>query len=203
MDLFQAIAAGQVEARVVANTQLRTKVLLKNATNRPLSVKLPPVLAAEPILAQNFFDFPAQQNDPGPQPLGLPIQQQNGGLPGIFNIPPQQVRKVVCRGVCLEHDAPAPRSSIAYRLRPAADLVRSAGALELLRRAAGSPLPQEALQAAVWHLENGLTWEQLERKRRQVLGQPSRPYFTAHQLREARRLVSLATKPSAAQTAAN
>jgi len=54
-DLFAALKAGDVEARVVARDQHHVRVFLKNPSKRPLSVKLPDVLAARPILAQGFF----------------------------------------------------------------------------------------------------------------------------------------------------
>ena len=41
---------------------------------------------------------------------------------------------------------------------------------------------QRAAQAAAWHLNNGMSWEQLAAKRVRHLNGESRPYFTAAEI---------------------
>ncbi|MBL9082794.1 MAG: hypothetical protein JNK76_13355 [Planctomycetales bacterium] len=91
VDLHEAIAAGTVEAKVIARDAYHLRVFLKNPAKTPLTVEIPPVLAARPVLAQavlaqqNFFN-PGGQNGSsifgqGQQSNNNQTQAVSGGAP--------------------------------------------------------------------------------------------------------------------------
>lgn len=71
VELFDAIKSGDLEVRVIAKDAAGGNVLLRNTTKKPLSIKLPEVLAAVPVAAQ--FGGPGFANPGG-----------NGGLNGLI-----------------------------------------------------------------------------------------------------------------------
>ncbi|MCL2304091.1 MAG: hypothetical protein FWC43_01965 [Planctomycetaceae bacterium] len=50
-------------------------------------------------------------------------------------------------------------------------------------------MDKDAGQATIWHLNNGMSWEQLAAKTRTQPGQPKQPYFTPRQLMVAQNIV--------------
>ena len=52
VELFDAIKSGDLEVRVIAKDASGGNVLMRNTTKKPLSIKLPEVLAAVPVAAQ-------------------------------------------------------------------------------------------------------------------------------------------------------
>jgi len=52
VELFEAMEAGEIEARVVPRDQFGAKVFIENKTDEPLNVKFPKAVVATPILAQ-------------------------------------------------------------------------------------------------------------------------------------------------------
>ncbi len=104
VELFEAMRAGEIEVRVLAKDAAEGKVLIKNLTKKPLSIKLPEVFAAVPVAAQfngnnfglNNFGlnggggngFIGGQNGGQNginQNLGGGFQGQNGNFNGGFN----------------------------------------------------------------------------------------------------------------------
>ena len=53
VDLFDAMTSGQLDVKFVAKNSHDGRLLIKNNTGQPLSVKLPEAFAAVPVLAQN------------------------------------------------------------------------------------------------------------------------------------------------------
>jgi hypothetical protein len=51
---------------------------------------------------------------------------------------------------------------------------------------------QRAAQAAAWHLNNNMSWEQLAAKRLHYANHTTRPYFTADEIRHAQQIASTA-----------
>ena len=51
-DLFAAMAAGDIEAKLIPQSSKTGTVIVTNATNKPLTIKLPDAFAGVPVLAQ-------------------------------------------------------------------------------------------------------------------------------------------------------
>jgi len=205
-DLFAALKAGDVEARVVARDPHHVRVFLKNPSKRALSVKLPEVLAARPILAQNNF-FNPQGNGQGlstttssqqpAQAVGGPTSTGssrgfNGGT--IFNIPPESVREIQIDSVCLEHGKPNPKNTMPYELAPLAEVCKEPAVESLLVRYGKEGLDRDVVQVAAWNLANGLSWDKLAAMTEPVAINAVRSVYTPQQLQAARHLTDRAKK---------
>lgn len=210
-DLFAALKSGDVEAKVVVRDQHHVRVFLKNPSKRPLSVKLPEVLAARPILAQNNF-FNPQGNGQGlstttssqqpAQAVGGPTSSGssrgfNGGP--IFNIPPESVREIKIDAVCLEHGKPNPKNTMPYELVKLEEVCKEPAVESLLVRYGQGGLDRDVVQAAAWNLANGLSWDKLAAMSEQVAINAERPIYTPQQLQAARQLTERAKKEVASR----
>ena len=71
LELFDALATGDIRASVIAADSTRLTLQIHNDTDRPLAIRLPAALGAKPVLAQ--FGMP---------PGGLPGLNPGGGGPG-------------------------------------------------------------------------------------------------------------------------
>lgn len=203
-DLFLAIKEGKVEARVVARDPHHVRVFLKNPAKIPLTVKLPEVIAARPVLAQNFFNpagnGQAQGFNTSSSTSGMQAPQAVGGAtPGsssrngtIFNIPPESVRELRLDTVCLEHGRPNPKSSVTYELARLEDVCKEPAVESLLVRYGRGDLDRDVVQVAAWSLANGLAWRDLEQMTVPVAINAVRRVYSADQLQAARRLVEAA-----------
>lgn len=211
-ELFQAIKDGKVEAKVVARDPHHVRVFLKNPAKNPVSVKLPDVLAARPILAQGFFNpggggggqgfgfNSSSSSTPAPQAVG-------GATPGttarsggtVFNIPPESVREMRLDTLCLEHGKPNPKSSVSYELVKLEDVCREPAVESLLIRYGRGDLDRDVVQAAAWNLANGLAWRDLQNMTEPVAGNAVKPVYSADQLQAARRLAEGAKQEIAAR----
>ena len=52
VDMFDAIAAGTLEVKLIPKDATRANILFKNQTNQPLHLRLPEAFAGVPVLAQ-------------------------------------------------------------------------------------------------------------------------------------------------------
>ena len=208
-DLFAALKAGDVEARVVARDQHHVRVFLKNPSKRPLSVKLPDVLAARPILAQGFFGqqgngqgFNSTTSSQQPaQAVGGPMStgSSRGFGNGPFNIPPESVREIKIEAVCLEHGKPNPKNTMPYELVRLDEVCKEPAVEALLIRYGQGGLDRDVVQAAAWNLANGLSWDKLAAMTEPVAINALRPIYTPQQLQAARQLTERAKKEIAAR----
>lgn len=219
VELFEAQQTGEIGIKVVVRDQHHARVIVTNQTKVPLSIELPAVLAARPVLAQGFFGngstpgaFNGQQSGgaSAPQAIGGPSStsifanagqnQNNGGA--VFNIPPESVRALRLDCFCLEHGKPNPRSVHDYELVPLAEVNDDPALAEVLVRFGRGDVDRDATQAAVWHTANGKTWQELAAMSRMVALNASAPIFTRRQLDLAKQLASQAEKSAATKTAA-
>ena len=208
--LFDGIAQGQLQTRIVARDQFRAHLFVTNQSNKPLTVKVPDAVAAVHVLKQNGFfpQFPPGQNQQANQNqnnvIGLIEQgtgqdlggQVNGAnnqpFDGLFSIPPKKTMKLEFDTVCLDHGKPHPRSSMKYMLIPIEKQSDYVALQQLLAVADPDKTDRLAIQAAAWHLANGLSWKKLESKRDSELAVINHPYFTKRQLETAKSLVASA-----------
>lgn len=121
-------------------------------------------------------------NNVGANPFAFP-----GG--GIFDVEPEQVRKIKMTAVCLEHGKRNPNSKIKYQLIPLESYTSNSQTLELVKMLDRGEIDQSSAQAAAWHLENGLTWEALAQK----------SYFSGENIALAKKVVAEAEKRATAK----
>lgn len=205
VELFAGMQEGQLDVKVFPRDSRESRLLVANKSDRPIRVALPEVFAAVPILAQ--FDVnPAipPDSDKVPQTLSMsPQNNQPGMFPGdnrmfnnmFFNLEPERTLNVKLRCACLEFGKADPNPRIAYQIKPLEAVIRKPGVAAVCRLLAGDT-DQKAIQAAVWHLNNGLSWEDLKRKHYKSDFGPSKPIFTSRQLKEGRRLAEAALEPA-------
>ena len=175
VNLFQAMAAGDIDVKLIVKDGEQARIVAKNNTKQPLRIQIPEAFAAVPVLAQN-------QGGGG------------GGGGGIFNVPPEKVAKHDVGFVCLEHGKPDPRASMQYELKPIETITTDQRVIEVLKQFGAGNIGHGAAQAAAWHLANQMSWQQLATKNRRQLGGSSQPYFSPAQLRLAVDVVARATK---------
>jgi hypothetical protein len=89
-----------------------------------------------------------------------------GGFGGFMNVAAEKVAKTRVETVCLEHGKPDPNPHIEYELRPIDVLATKPEVVELCAMLGRGEMPQNAAQAAAWHLNNDLSWDELAAKDR-------------------------------------
>ena len=200
--MFEAMKAGQVEVQYIPLDESRqAKLLIKNKTKEPLSLKLPANFGAAPINAQlgglgggnNNNRNGRNQN----QQIGGGFGGGGGGFGGgglggggmggggLFNLPPEKVGELKVATACLEHGKLEPSKHIAYEVVPLEQCTSKPGVAEALAVLAEGKTNQKVAQAAVWHLANGLTWEQLAAKKVNRVGRADTPYYEPAELHAA------------------
>lgn len=218
VQLFSAIEAGQLEVRLIPKDSTQCRVLITNRSDRPLNVALPEAFAGVPVLAQfdPFANFPnnnRNNNNNGAQMLGVGNQfgnqgnqfgnqgnnfgpfnmNQGGNNFAPFNIAPEKVAQLKLPAVCLEHGKPNPRPAIPYRIKPIAEATDKPEVRALCGMLGRGEISQRSAQAAAWHLNNEMSWDQLRAKRAQIVfGQLRAPFFTRRELAEGEQAVARA-----------
>jgi hypothetical protein len=218
-ELFAAIGRGAVEAKVVVRDQYNARVILRNKTGAPLTLRIPDTFAARPILAQQgFFGLTgptAGRSQPQPQAVSGPFGSQSGnqgfnagsgqggrngnffGNGNVFNIPPESVRSIPVSCFCVELGKPNPRSIHPYELVKFEEVGGDPQLAAVFERYARGDLDQVAVQAAVWHLSDDESWDELGKLSRPIALNADEPVFTRRQLQLARELVAYAARQAA------
>lgn len=112
---------------------------------------------------------------------------------GMFAIAPNKTHKQSVRTVCLEHGKKEPRSTVDYTIVPIDSYTDNKTTQVLCSMLGDEELDQNAVQAAVWATENGLTMEELAAKKRQVSrNNPVESYFKASELQFSAQLIEMA-----------
>ena len=117
-----------------------------------------------------------------------------GGGGGMFNIPPKKTVRENIKTVCLEHGKKEPNSRIKFDVKPISEVVEKPEIAILCANIGTGQLNQDVGQAAVWHLNSNMSWQQLAAKTRTQQGQPDRPYFTPQQMMVAQNAVGQVTQ---------
>ncbi|MCA9260039.1 MAG: hypothetical protein KDA61_12595, partial [Planctomycetales bacterium] len=106
-----------------------------------------------------------------------------GGRGGAFNIAPEKVARVEVDLLCLDHGLREPSSGKPYEIRPIENYISDPAVIELVTAYGNGELPTAAAQAAAWHLNSGVSFEELAAKltgtERQVVREP---YFSRDQI---------------------
>ncbi len=118
-----------------------------------------------------------------------------GGMGGGFgfNIAPEKVGKLTVPIVCLDHGKRDPRENVQYEIKPIDKYTDKPVVHEVCKMLGKGVVPQRVAQIAAWHLNNGLSWEQLAAKQRRHVTGLREPYFAPQELQAAMKLVSAAT----------
>lgn len=123
--------------------------------------------------------------------MGGMMGGRGGG--GMFAIAPNKTHKQSVRTVCLEHGKKEPRSTVDYTIVPIDNYTDNKTTQVLCSMLGDEELDQNAVQAAVWATENGLTMEELAAKKRQVSrNNPVESYFNASELQLSAQLIEMA-----------
>ena len=186
---------------VLAGAPVLAQIGLPNARNAPNARNRN---RNNPVNANNANNNATQAlglpMGPG-NPMGPGLNQGNpmmnnrpGNLGPMFCVPPEKTGQLRIASVCLEHGKPNPRPSVPYELKPIDGLVAKPEVSEVLRMLGQGTLGQRATQAAVWHLNNNLTWQQLEAMKTDKFLLVGQPRFSAQDLADAKTAVDKAAK---------
>jgi hypothetical protein len=113
-----------------------------------------------------------------------------GGLNGgFFRLEPGKVRKLSVHTVCLEHGKPDPNPRMVYKLVPLQRVNDDPAMQQICHWLGAGKVKPSVAQAAAWHLANGLSWDELQRKNRHESKFTGNiPWFSATDLELAREL---------------
>jgi len=86
--------------------------------------------------------------------------------------------------VCMEHGKKDPNARVKYEIKPIEAFAKNEASAEVLKMMADGEIHRDIAQACAWHLENGLSWEELASKDKVVssFGGYSEKYFSLKQI---------------------
>lgn len=203
VEMFSAIAKGDIAVKLIPKDSTECRVMIENKTGKPLNVKLPDAFAGVPVLAQvggggvgggtgSRSNSSANQGFGGGMG-GMGMGGMGGGM-GMFSVPPEQVGQFKVPTVCLEHGKADPRPAIPYEIQPIESFTTKAGVRELCQMLGSNQVNQRAAQAAAWHLNNDMSWQELAAKTIRHANGMARPYFTREELQAAVQLSAAAER---------
>jgi hypothetical protein len=220
VELFSGMKTGEIEVKFIPKDARSANVMIKNLTERPLSIVLPEAFAGLPVLAQ-FDDFGGGGGGFGGDMGGGGLgggggggQGMGGGFGGMgmgggmggfggggfggfgggmFNVAPEKVGKITVRTLCLEHGKDDPTPRMKYTIAPITSLSKDPRVAEVCKMVARGEVPQNAAQAAAWHLTDQLSWRELALKDRVRSRFGHVKYFTPQELQLAMGIVSAAS----------
>jgi hypothetical protein len=207
VELFAGMEAGEIEVKVIPKDATGGNITVKNKTDKPLTIKLPEAFAGVPVLAQGFgggglgggagggLGGSGMQGGGNQGFGGGGMGGMMGGMGGMgmgmggggmFAIGPDKVTKIKFVAVCLDHGLKDPSPRVEYKLVPIEEYAKEPAVTEVIKLMVTGKLDQHSAQAAAWHLQNGLAWEELAQKIGvKHLNGSIEPYFTAAQLQQA------------------
>jgi hypothetical protein len=198
VEMFQAIKDGQIAVKFIPKSSLQANVMIENKTDKPLNVKLPEAFAGVPVLAQfgggglagGGSRSSSRNSGGGNQSMGGGMGMGGMGMGGMgmgmMNVAPEKVGQIKVNTVCLEHGKAEPRPSVPYEIKPIESAAVKAGVKELCQMLGEGKIDQRAAQAAAWHLNNGLSWQELAAKvGKKHLNGTTEPYFNPQELQAA------------------
>lgn len=200
VELFQAIDGGQAEVEFIAKNDEEARLMITNKTTQPLNLQLPAAFAGVPALAQfggggrggggrrGGGGFGGGGGG-GQQSVGGGFGGGGGGLGGggggggFFSVPPEETAKVDVAVLCLDHGLRDPSPTKPYKIVPASQHIDRPAVIELLQAFGTGQLDHGAAQAAAWHLNNDMSWNELAAKLQNTRLRPRRPpYFSRAQI---------------------
>jgi hypothetical protein len=221
VELFAAIEAGQLSARMIPHDETRGAIFIENHSDQPLTVALPEAFVGVQVLPQfglnqnsvglnipvssTFGQSGRQQGNTGNQPVGggansQGTQQNNGNqAPNFFSVPPERIVRVEYSSVCLQHGAPEPNSGNVYRLVQVDKFSSDRRLAKLLSYVGSDQYAANAVQAAAWHLTNQKSWDDLAALKFDRVNAPDEAQFSTADLSDARQLIAAVDAAVAAE----
>ena len=205
--VYEAVATGKVNVRVVPRDAHQVTLLVRNTTAGVLRIRLPGVLAAVPVLPEPgsiSSRLPQQQT----QALGIGysdpalVRKTTDGkrsVPavhrgGVFSISPGKVVRKTFKSVCLQYGIPEPGPRNKYKLAPVSEVVSNDMVSQLLGYL--TPANQRVVQLAAWHLNNKMSWDQLAQVRIPPGNGRSNQQFQRRELEAAYQMVQWLKMPT-------
>ncbi|MDR1962946.1 MAG: hypothetical protein LBQ50_04130 [Planctomycetaceae bacterium] len=198
---FDAVKQNLIEAKITTKNSMEGRVTVKNKSGAPLRVNLPETFAAVPL--GQFDDFgmggggegggrSGRSGRSGGGGGGGGAQTTGGGFGGMsggggmggWSIPPEKIIRQDVQMVCLEYGKREPARHMNYELRPLDSVTNKPEVHALCHLVGNGAVNQDAAQAAVWHYNNGLSWEELANKQHKprVDSFNEVPYFSREQM---------------------
>ncbi len=115
-----------------------------------------------------------------------------GGMGGMFRVNPDRPGKLKVPCVCLEHGKQDPNPRMKYKIVPIEEVNPDPRVRDLCAVLGQGKVPQNAAQAAAWHIANRMSWDELAHKNRiesQYIGNVK--FFNPIELQTAFRLTGL------------
>jgi hypothetical protein len=197
VEMFAAIEKGDIAVKLIPKDSTQSNVLIENKTDQPLNVKLPDSFAGVPVLAQaaGAAGGSTHKSNSGNknQSVGGGMMGGGGGM-GMFSVPPETTGKFKVATVCLDEGKGEPHAAIPYEIQPIDRCTTKPGVRELCQMLGAGKLDQRAAQAAAWHLNNDMSWQQLAAKRLRYANGTSRPYFSQQEIQAAQQISAAAER---------
>jgi hypothetical protein len=214
--LFDGMEEGVFEVQVIARDEFGGNLLITNVSDQPLNMQMPDAIVGVEVSPQGFGmggggmgggglggqgqGGQGQQNQSfgggGGQGGGFGGQGGGGGFgggqQGFFSIPPEETLRVPYTSVCLDHGKHDPHPRMNYTIIPLEQYTQDKELQELVRMVGTGQLDPAAAQAAAWHLDDGMSWEELAAKTYPLFGGAEAPFFTRDQLMGAQQVVAAA-----------
>lgn len=201
VELFAAMESGEIEVKVFPKDSTKGTVTIKNNTDKQLTIKVPEAIAGVPVLGQLGCGLGGcgggRGGGGGGGNQGFGGGMMGGGMGGMmggmggmgggfFNVAPDKVAKVKLVTVCLDHGKDDPNPHIEYKLVPIESYAKDPAVTEVIKLMIAGKIDQHSAQAAAWHLQNGLSWQELATKvGAKHLNGTVDPYFTPAHLTRA------------------
>ncbi len=197
---------------MIAHSYTNVSLRIRNNTDRELVVQLPDVFAAVPVPQlnrrrrsqaapnANYLGQGGSQGVGGSlADLGTPAEEHEedqltriagNGQGGVLTIAAKKTVTEKVDSFCLEFGKPDPHRRIPYKLVRLEQFNDQAALRELLREYGSGDHPQRIAQLAVWHVANGVPWEQLARLRLSRWPGGGRRTFSQDEMLAAQKLVT-------------
>jgi len=219
VDLFTALEEGTIEVKLIAKNSKEGNLIVENKSDQPVTVVFPEAVVGVQVLKQfgqagglggagglGTGTGSSSSSSSQAQPMGMGMGGMGmggmgmGGMGGMgmgggfFSVPAEKVALIPLKGVCLAHGKPDPQPRMTYTVIPLESHTDDPVLQETLKLFGTRQVDQMAAQAAVWHLTDNMSWQELAAKQYKGLGVPPRPYFTPAQLNLAQQLVTAGTQ---------
>ncbi|MEO1617703.1 MAG: hypothetical protein AAFV88_17765 [Planctomycetota bacterium] len=219
-EMFRAMDEGDIEVKFIPLNTTKANVIIKNLTDKPMTLQLPAAFAGVPINAQMGMGGMGGMGGGGMggggmggggmggggQGMGGGMGGMGGGgmggggmggggMGGFMRIAPNKQSKLSVKTVCLEHGKPDPTPKMAYKIIPLENFTSDERVKVLCEALGYNQVAQNTAQAAAWNLTDDLSWEKLSSLNKvesKYLGNIR--WFSPLELRQAMVVVSEATR---------
>lgn len=213
VEFFDGLDNQSIAAELRPKNEFGGNVFIRNLTDKPITVVLPDAVVGLHVHPQfglnqgnqrnqGFQNGPnggqgmgAGQNQPVSGAMGNPGGTgigQNAGQQNFFSIPAAATVRLPFHSVCLEHGKATPTPRNTYQLVRTEQYSDKPELKAISRAIAEGKLDRQSIQAAAWHINSDMTWDQLAAKKFDRAAADNTPYFTRSQLAAARGLAARA-----------